>query len=97
MKLKIPNSNFNNTKERDQFAFKLAALLDPVENFVPVKPNTSDSRYYIIDNHNDWRLTFVEGSETDIVIAYRYQCSTIQQEEVLAGNICKTFNGIVIQ
>jgi len=97
MKLKIPNSNFNNAKERDQFAFKLATLLDPAENFVPVKPNTSDSRYYIIDNGNNWRLTFVEGSETDIAIAYRYQCSTVQKEEVLAEELIKTFNAVIIE
>lgn len=99
MKLRIPGHKFNQSDQRILFVNALAlivACMNNLQPFIPYKPNESNSRYWGFDSGNDWRVTFVEKSPTDIVITYRYQCPSVRKEELLAEKLIEKYKAEII-
>ena len=86
LKLKMPGANFATLGARQEFVRMLSAIIEAGRTgFQPYNPNESDTRYWVFDAGNDWRVFFLEGSSDTIQISYRYQCEQVQAEEALFG------------
>lgn len=97
MNLIKPDADFNKLAERIEFV-KLIADLIPHndQSFIPTQPNSTDSRYFVLDRGNDWRIVFTDNSKTDAVITYRYHCRGVLKEEELAKIITQKYPNVEI-
>lgn len=97
MNLTKSDANFNKPTERIEFAKLIADLIPHNEqSFIPIQPNSTDSRYFVLDRGNDWRIVFTDNSKTNAVITYRYHCRGVLKEEELAKLITQKYHNVKI-
>lgn len=87
MQLKINGADFSTETARESFVKFLAGTVAGAGGciFNAHTPNDNDTRYWVFDQGNDWRVVFSDAEKNVIDIHYRNQCDSVKAEEALAA------------